>query len=226
MFNGIARRYDLLNTMLSLGIDHRWRCVAAEAARLEAGDEALDVCCGTGKLAEALHRTAPDATIIGADFSREMLATAIEDAGSTEALTFVPILADALELPFPDATFDAVTVGFGIRNVADLERGIAEMARVAKPGGRVVILEFTPPTSVWCRPLFSFYLNVVLPWVGNLISRSDLAAYTYLPKSVQAFPDPEALAAAMEACGLVDVEYSLLTFGVAAIHVGTKREDG
>lgn len=162
-------------------------------------------------------------SVIGSDFCFEMLVVGkqkVERQGRTHA--FVPIEADTLTLPFSDNTFDIVSVGFGIRNVTDLELGIREMARVAVPGGRIAILEFTQPVNPIFRGLYYFYFTKILPFIGNRISRSKDDAYGYLPRSVMQFPNCDALKAVMEQCGLTDVQYFRKTLGIVAIHVGIK----
>ena len=194
-------------------------------SEVEPGSKVLDVCTGTGELALAYADFIGDSTpVIGTDFCFEMLAVGKEKADKREqGCGFVAIEADTLQLPFADHTFDIVSVGFGIRNVADLELGIREMTRVAVKGGRVVILEFAQPTAPAFRSLYSFYFKGILPFVGNLISRNRDDAYGYLPKSVIEFPNCEQLKAIMENCGLVDVRFCRKTFGIVAIHVGKKR---
>lgn len=221
MFADIAGRYDLLNTLLSARFDRLWRRVAARMARVQPASRILDVCCGTGELAFRLHRASGGATVMASDFVAEMLAIGAAKArrrGTPDA--FVPVLANALDLPFADDVFDAVTVAFGIRNVADTKGGIAEMTRVARRGGRVVILEFTRLRSRLFRALFGVYFSRILPVIGNAVSRSR--AYSYLSASVSVFPNADELASMMRECGLTNVRYRLLTFGIVAAHVGEK----
>jgi demethylmenaquinone methyltransferase/2-methoxy-6-polyprenyl-1,4-benzoquinol methylase len=219
MFTAIAPRYDLLNHLLSLNIDRRWRrqAVARLGWERNPAGRYLDVCAGTLDLAVTLDRQ-PGFTgrVIGADFVLPMLTL-----GRTKSDRVRPVNADALELPFPDGSFDGATVGFGVRNLADLDAGLAEGARVLRPGARFVILEFSTPPHQPLRGLNFFYFRRILPLVGRLVSRHG-DAYTYLPESVLAFPEPDALAAKMEARGFTQVEYSLLFGGICAIHVGTK----
>jgi demethylmenaquinone methyltransferase/2-methoxy-6-polyprenyl-1,4-benzoquinol methylase len=225
IFSAIAKRYDFLNALLSLRRDRAWRKFTARVSEVTPNSKVLDVCTGTGELALAYAEVIGDgASVIGTDFCFEMLAVGKAKVESQEqAGTFVPVEADTLRLPFTDNTFDIVSVGFGIRNVADLELGIREMTRVAAKGGRVVILEFTQPNVPVFRHLYSFYFKTVLPCIGNLISKNKDDAYGYLPKSVMQFPDCEQLKAIMEACGLEDVRFYRKTFGIVAIHVGRKR---
>lgn len=222
MFAGIAPRYDLLNRLLSLGIDRRWRNFTAKLAVGNPRGRYLDVCCGTGDLALAVRKRAPEASVIGSDFVMEMVERGQAKADKRRGNGFAPLLADTLQLPFADASFDGVTVGFGIRNVANLERGIAEMARVTKPGGRVAVLEFTQPKGAFLRKMYMLYFTQALPRIGNAVSQSDMKAYSYLPASVAAFPDADGLAEIMRAAGLPETRYYLRTFGIAAAHIGVK----
>lgn len=187
----------------------------------------LDVCTGTGELALAYaDKIGAEGFVIASDFCFEMLVIGDEKVERKERGTGASFLAaDTLILPFLDDTFDVVSVGFGIRNVSDLEMGIREMARVAAPGGRVVILEFTQPVNPLFRSLYYFYFTKILPFIGNLISRSQDDAYGYLPRSVMKFPNCEALKAVMEQCGLTDVRFYRKTFGIVSIHVGKKPDN-
>lgn len=224
MFDEIAPRYDLLNHVLSLNIDARWRRrVTRELARTLAagGSTALDLCCGTGDLSLALRRAFPGAAVVGLDFSRPMLARADAKAQRDARLTFVQ--GDATSIPFPDARFDAVTIAFGLRNLASVELGLSEIRRMLAPGGRAVILEFSQPVVPLLRPAFGFYFHRILPRIGGIVSGSR-GAYTYLPRSVVDFPDQTVLARMMEDAGFIDVRYRNLTGGIAAIHVGDRGE--
>ena len=224
IFAAIAKRYDFLNSLLSLRRDGSWRKFAANISEVTEKSKVLDVCAGTGELALAYVDVIGDgASVIGTDFCFEMLAIGKEKVErQRRAHAFIPIEADTLRLPFADGTFDVVSVGFGIRNVADVELGIREMTRVAVKGGRVVILEFTQPGAPLFRHLYYFYFKKVLPCIGNLISKNQDDAYGYLPKSVMQFPNCERLKALMEACGLEEVRFYRKTFGIVAIHVGRK----
>ena len=245
LFSAIAGYYDFLNALLSLKRDKMWRRETVKASDVEPTHKVLDVCTGTGELALAYSdKMGAEGFVIGSDFCFEMLVIGdqkvkagrgeqkrgrLEDwkDGDPNLPTFQSsiarfLAADTLTLPFLDNTFDVVSVGFGIRNVSDLEIGIREMMRVAVPGGRVVILEFTQPTNLLFRGFYYFYFTKILPFVGNLISRNKDDAYGYLPRSVMKFPDCDALKAVMEQCGLTDVRFHRKTFGIVAIHVGQK----
>ncbi|QJX00781.1 bifunctional demethylmenaquinone methyltransferase/2-methoxy-6-polyprenyl-1,4-benzoquinol methylase UbiE [Frigoriglobus tundricola] len=226
MFGQIAPWYDFLNHLLSLNIDKRWR---NRTARLvppgpAAAGPVLDLCTGTGDLALTYDRDARGAVpIVGADFSHEMLLLAVKKAaaaGAAERVRFVE--ADAQALPFPGDTFQLVTIAFGLRNVTDPDKGLAEMVRVTRPGGRVAVLEFSKPQNPVLGRLYGWYFRFVLPLVGQLISRNRESAYRYLPASVLKFPDYDALAERMRAAGLGDVRYHPFTFGVATLYVGVK----
>jgi demethylmenaquinone methyltransferase / 2-methoxy-6-polyprenyl-1,4-benzoquinol methylase len=221
MFDRIAGVYDLMNMAMTAGMHHRWRERAADRAELRPGGTALDVCCGTGDLALQLtRRVGPDGAVVGCDFSEPMLELARRKASKLGASQARFEWADALELPYEEGSFDAVTVGFGVRNLVDLERGLAEMVRVLRPGGRAVILEITQPRR---RPLSDFYslwFDRIVPLIGRLTGEDE--AYTYLPSSVKRFPGPEGLAAAMERTGLREIRWILTAGGIIALHVGTK----
>jgi len=216
MFDRIAGFYDVMNSVMTVGLHHRWRARAADLAAVGPGARVLDVATGTGDLAvELAGRVAPDGEVIGSDFSEEMLTHARAKAPSIRFEW-----GNALELSYPDDSFDAATVGFGARNFSDLDRGLREMARVVRPGGRVVILEITTPTK---PPLSSFYhvwFDRLVPLLGRFAG--DSAAYEYLPQSVKRFPGPRELAAAMERAGLRNIRYVLTAGGIIAIHVGEK----
>jgi demethylmenaquinone methyltransferase/2-methoxy-6-polyprenyl-1,4-benzoquinol methylase len=217
MFNRIAPRYDLLNRLMSGGLDRAWRSVAADVADLRPGGRALDLCTGTGDLALALaERVGPGGEVVGVDFAEAMLERArAKAAGRPVTARFE--LADALALPFPDGSFDAATVAFGARNLDDLDAGLREMARVVRPGGRVVVLEITTPRRL--RPFYELWFDRVVPRLGALVAR-DRAAYTYLPASVRRFPPPAGLAARMAAAGLGEIRWRLFAGGIVALHHG------
>jgi len=216
MFDRIARVYDRMNSVMTAGLHHRWRQRAADLAGLRPGDRALDVATGTGDLAiELARRVAPDGEVIGSDFSTGML-----DLARAKAPSLRWEWGNALELPYGDDAFAAATVGFGARNFSDLDRGLAEMARVVRPGGRVVVLEITTPQRPPLSTFFSIWFDRIVPTLGRL---ADSDAYTYLPSSVKRFPGPEALAARMAAAGLTDIRWILTAGGIIAIHAGTVR---
>jgi demethylmenaquinone methyltransferase / 2-methoxy-6-polyprenyl-1,4-benzoquinol methylase len=220
MFDRIAGFYDVMNSVMTAGLHHRWRERAADLAALAPGDRALDVATGTGDLALALaRRVAPGGEVVGSDFSEGMLDRArAKDEPAAASVRWE--WGDALALEHPDGSFDAATVGFGARNFADLDRGLAEMARVVRPGGRVVVLEITTPAKPPLSTFFSVWFDRVVPLVGRLAA--DPEAYTYLPKSVKRFPSPPDLAAAMTRAGLRDVRWILTAGGIIALHHGTR----
>jgi demethylmenaquinone methyltransferase / 2-methoxy-6-polyprenyl-1,4-benzoquinol methylase len=221
MFDRIAGVYDLMNTAMTAGLHHRWRERAADRAELEPGEVALDVCCGTGDLALALaDRVGPYGRVIGSDFSEPMLDLAREKARSRGVEQARFEWADALALPYDEESFDAVTVGFGVRNLADLEHGVLEMARVLRPGGRVVILEITQPRRPPLSTFYGLWFDRLVPMLGTLAG--DREAYTYLPESVKRFPPPEGLAAVMARVGLERIRYTVLAGGIIAIHSGVR----
>jgi demethylmenaquinone methyltransferase / 2-methoxy-6-polyprenyl-1,4-benzoquinol methylase len=215
MFDRIAGVYDVMNSVMTAGLHHRWRERAADLAQVGPGSRALDVATGTGDLALALARRGAD--VVGADFSEGMLERA--RAKASGAVRFER--GDALALEYPDASFDAATVGFGARNFGELQRGLAEMARVVRPGGRVVILEITTPTRPPLSTFFSLWFDRVVPVLGRLAA--DPEAYEYLPRSVKRFPGPERLGALLADAGLDDVRWIVTAGGIIALHHGTRR---
>jgi demethylmenaquinone methyltransferase/2-methoxy-6-polyprenyl-1,4-benzoquinol methylase len=216
MFDRIAGFYDLMNSVMTAGLHHRWRARAADLAAVGPGDSALDVACGTGDLAiELARRVGPAGAVIGSDFAEEMLVRA-----RAKAPEITWEWGNALELPYAADRFDAATVGFGARNFSDLDRGLAEMARVVKPGGRVVVLEITTPHKPPLSTFYSVWFDRIVPLIGRLTGEDE--AYTYLPSSVKRFPGPEGLAAAMERAGLREIRWILTAGGIIALHVGTK----
>lgn len=218
MFTAIAPRYDLLNHLLSLNIDKRWRRRAVRRLGWEHAPSGvfLDACAGTLDLAAELCRQEVfQGRVVGADFVVPMLSQ-----GRRKAAAVSPVGADALELPFRDGVFDGATVGFGVRNLVDLSAGLIELRRVLKPGARLVILEFTTP-AVWpVRQLYLFYFRRILPAIGRVVSKHR-EAYSYLPNSVLAFPEPAELAELLRQAGFEGVEYERFTFGIVAVHWGT-----
>jgi demethylmenaquinone methyltransferase / 2-methoxy-6-polyprenyl-1,4-benzoquinol methylase len=215
MFDRIARVYDLMNSVMTVGLHQRWRERAADMAVLAPGDSALDVATGTGDLAIALaERVGPEGRVVGSDFSERMLELAREKAPALEFET-----ANALDLPYEDDSFDAATVGFGARNFSDLAGGLREMTRVVRPGGRVVVLEITTPTRPPLSGFFRLWFDRLVPLLGRVAGDPD--AYSYLPNSVRRFPDARGLGAAMTAVGLVDVRWLITAGGIIAIHAGT-----
>jgi demethylmenaquinone methyltransferase/2-methoxy-6-polyprenyl-1,4-benzoquinol methylase len=225
MFDAIAPRYDLLNSVLSARLHHHWRRVAVNQAALSPGDAALDVCSGTGDLAfELARRVGKTGSVVGSDFSAPMLHLAEkkrQSASSRDTVRFT--LADTMVLPFPDHTFDAVTVGFGIRNVSDIPKGLREMVRVLRPGGRAVILEFSQPQNPVFALLYRWYSFTLLPFFGGLVS-GRRSAYEYLPSSVAAFHSRQEISTMLNDAGIQDVQIRELAFGAVVVHSGTKPE--
>lgn len=220
MFGSIARRYDLMNDLMTAGRHHRWRRLGVSRAALGPGGRALDVCCGTGDFAFELRRAVgPLGSVTGVDFSRRMLEVAREKS-RRQGLDVDFRWGDATRLEFTEASFDAATVGFGVRNIPELEKVFAEMARVVKPGGRVVCLEITRPVREPFRSFYGVWFDRAVPLLGRLVSRND-SAYAYLPSSVRRFPPAPELAAVMTAAGLKDVSYTLLAGSIIALHWGT-----
>lgn len=220
MFDRIAGVYDLMNSAMTAGLHHQWRERAVDRAEVGPGSDALDICCGTGDLAlELRRRIGPDGRVVGSDFSEQMLDIARAKSGE-QGLPVEFGWADALDLPYGDASFDAVTVGFGARNLADLDKGLAEMARVLRPGGRVVILEITRPTREPLASFYSVWFDRLVPVLGNFAG--DPEAYSYLPESVRSFPEPRALAEKIDAAGFEDIRWLLLAGGIIAVHSATR----
>jgi len=218
MFDRIAGVYDLLNTVMSAGLHHGWRRRAADLADAPVGGRVVDVATGTGDLAfELAGRVGPTGEVIGADFSEQMLQIARRKLPAGMPVRFEQ--ANALALPYENGSFDVATVGFGIRNFSDLRGGLLEMARVVRPGGRVVILEMTTPQRPPLSWFFSLWFDHIVPVLGRFAG--DPEAYTYLPSSVRRFPGPRELAATMSACGLGEIRYLVTAGGIIAMHVGT-----
>lgn len=221
MFDAIAPRYDLLNSLLSLSLHHRWRRTAADQALLTPGDSALDVCTGTGDFAfELARRVGEQGRVVGTDYSEGMLALGKEKLTQRGQTNLELTWADTESLPFEDNTFHAATVAFGIRNVSDIDKGIREMARVVRPGGRVIILEFTQPKNPLVNLGYGIYQKL-MPVLGGLVAGKS-AAYAYLPASIGVFDTRERLAERLRNAGLTDVSVTDLNLGTVAIHAATK----
>jgi len=225
MFDRIAGFYDVMNSVMTAGLHHAWRRRAADLAGVGPGDRVLDVATGTGDLAlELATRVGPGGEVIGSDFSPQMLTRArLKAPAATAPISFE--WANAMALPYADGEFAAATVGFGARNFSDLDLGLSEMARVVRPGGRVVVLEITTPTRPPLSTFYRLWFDRVVPLIGRVAG--DPEAYSYLPNSVKRFPTPRELAEKMHRCGL-DVRYVLTAGGIIALHVGTRvlAEDG
>lgn len=231
MFDRISPTYDLLNHLLSFNVDRYWRRVTAKVVMAQKPERVLDVCCGTGDLALALRRAAMRAGVrlkcVATDFAPAMVRRAAQKfaaANPAAADSLHAAIADTLQLPFRDNTFDAVTVAFGIRNVADLDAGLRELVRVVRPGGTVAILEFSQPRSRVFAPLYRFYSFRVMPWLGKLISGTR--AYAYLPASVDAFPCGEEFLSRLHAACHGSVCLRELTWGIATLYCGTVAKPG
>lgn len=215
LFSSIAGRYQLVNHLLSGGLDWHWRAVAVRLVRRWKPSTLLDVATGSGDLASAIRKALPGCRVVGADFCRPML-----DVARRKGLPEL-VEADGLSLPFPDGTFDAATVAFGLRNMASWERGLGEMARVLKPGGHVLILDFSLPTLSVIRPLYRFYLHRILPIIAGLATgRTD--AYEYLGGSIEQFPSGNAMTALMQRSGFLETAAKPLTLGTVSIYTGKK----
>ncbi|MDK2970913.1 MAG: demethylmenaquinone methyltransferase / 2-methoxy-6-polyprenyl,4-benzoquinol methylase [Candidatus Sumerlaeota bacterium] len=212
MFGAIAPVYDALNHVFSLNIDKIWRRFAVRSALKPTDRHILDVACGTGDLTEALRQAAsPSALVLGSDFCEPMLRRAARKGPGPY------VLGDGLHLPFPDGSFDLVTIGFGLRNMENYRDGLSEMRRVLKPGGRLAVLDFTTPRNILVRTAYLLYFQHFLPAIGRLVSGSD--AYRYLSRSVLEWPDPRELARDMKRCGFARVRHAELSFGIAVLHI-------
>ena len=218
MFARIAGRYDLMNRLMTAGQDVRWRRFAIQEANLPAKGKLLDIATGTGEIAQEALRQRPGILAIGGDFTIEMMLVGrqISERGDIRWVT-----ADTLALPFPNDTFDAVTSGFLMRNVIDVPGALQEQTIVTRPGGRIIVLESSPPKKNALRPFVRLHLNHVIPAMGRLVA-GDSDAYSYLPDSTQQFQDPESLAEIMRQAGLINIHYTLFMFGTIAVHVGQK----
>ncbi|MGH2833189.1 MAG: ubiquinone/menaquinone biosynthesis methyltransferase [Solirubrobacteraceae bacterium] len=213
MFDRVARPYDLLNTVMTAGLHHAWRRRAADLALTSGCERVLDIAAGTGDLTIEIAGRLPDGEVIGCDFSEQMLVRARAKA---PGLCFQ--FADALALPYADDEFDVATVGFGARNFANLEAGMSEMARVVRPGGRVVILDFATPQRAPLSSFFALWFDRVVPILGHLVKARD--AYSYLANSVRRYPDPHQIAALMERCGVHNIRYVVIGGGIVTLHTG------
>lgn len=221
MFAGVAPRYDLLNRVLSGWLDTVWRRRATRVLALEHGEPVLDLCCGTGDQAIALQRRG--ARVMAADFCVPMLALARHKYARLRGQLPAGLAADALSLPFPSAHFAGASVSFGLRNVADLDRALAELRRALRPGGRLVVLEFALPEGTLVRPLYLFYFRRILPWIGRLLSPRG-SAYSYLPTSVVEFPQRQGFLARLREAGFVDAAWTDLTFGTVCLYSGRRPQ--
>jgi demethylmenaquinone methyltransferase/2-methoxy-6-polyprenyl-1,4-benzoquinol methylase len=221
MFGRIARRYDLMNTLMTFGMDRGWRRYAAAAADPSPNGLALDVGAGTGKLAQALAERMPAGRVVACDLTEPMLRQGRSTLSGPSARRIVFQRGDALALPYRDAAFDCVSSAFTVRNLADIERGFREMARVTRQGGRVVCLEISRSVLPGLSALFRVYFRRLVPLLGKLVA-GDAEAYTYLPESAEAFPAPQRVAEAMRLAGLDQVRWHRLGFGTVAVHVGVK----
>lgn len=221
MFSAIAPQYDRLNTILSFNQDKSWRRLAVKMAQIKSGDVCLDVCTGTGDFAVEIARVVGEnGRVVASDFCEPMIRNGLAKTSSTPGGKIEMMVANAEFLPYPSCSFHAVTVGFGIRNVAHIDRAVSELARVVKPGGRVVILEFNRPQNRLITPFVDFYLFQILPRIGGILSRKE--AYKYLPESMKKFVSRQELARIMTDSGLSGITIKDLNFGTVCIHIGTK----
>ncbi len=226
LFAAIAPRYDLINDLQSLGLHRRWKNLLADLAGVKPGQKALDLCCGTGDIAFALHRAG--AEVVGLDFSPAMLAIAQARAQQQPARSDAPPLefrtGDAMQIPYSPCSFDIVSIGYGLRNLASWQRGLEEMLRVARPGGRLLVLDFGKPDNWLWRQMFFFYLRTVVPLLGKVLCR-DAAALAYIYDSLQAYPAQLGVAGKMTALGCREVQVRNLLGGAMSIHVGVKMDE-
>lgn len=224
MFDGIAKRYDFLNHVLSVGLDTRWRARAIRDAALPPGARVLDLCTGTADLAIAAVHAMPSARVLGVDFAGAMLRVGLDKLRGRDLDRQITLVrGDATRIPVRDAWADAATIGFGIRNVVDPEAALRELSRAIKPGGRLVILEFGEPRIPGIRTLYNWYFRYVLPQLGRVVSKHR-SAYSYLPASVGTFPPPARFAATISSHGFRDVRAVPLTFGIVYLYTGTRAQ--
>ncbi len=222
MFDKIAPSYDRLNHALSLGIDRRWRRTAVDALGKHQPQQILDIATGTGDFALLLAKRLKPQHIVGADISEGMMAVGrekVKEEGLQNVISFQ--YEDCMQLSFPDGSFDAVTSSYGVRNFQNLDKGLQEMQRVLRPGGHLLIVELTPPPSFPMKQLFWLYAHVVMPLLGRLISHDD-SAYTYLPASMEAFPQPEQMEGILRKAGFAEVQWRRFTFGISTMYLATK----
>lgn len=222
MFDKIAPSYDRLNHALSLGIDRRWRRTAVDALGIHQPQQILDIATGTGDFALLLAKRLKPQHIVGADISEGMMAVGrekVKDEGLQNVISFQH--EDCMQLSFPDGSFDAVTSSYGVRNFQNLDKGLQEMQRVLRPGGHLLIVELTPPPRFPMKQLFWIYAHVVMPLLGRLISHDD-SAYTYLPASMEAFPQPEQMEGILRKAGFAEVQWRRFTFGISTMYLATK----
>ncbi len=226
-FNSVARKYDSMNTLLSLGIHYQWKRMAVRMMNPRDGDLVLDVCGGTGDLSRmAAGRVSPSGDVVLYDINWEMMAAGRpKTSASPYSGRVCYVQGDAEKITFPDETFDAAMVGFGIRNLTHFEKGFAEMHRVLKPGGTLMCLEFSEPVTPWFRCLYDFYSFHVMPLVGKVLANCR-PAYAYLPESIRLFPNPDELKSILEQIGFEDVRFRRLTDGIAVVHLGKKGSGG
>jgi len=222
MFDSIAPAYDLMNRMMTLGIDKLWRRRTVKALAAERPEQILDIATGTGDLALALARKCPGASVYGIDISQGMIDIGrkkIDNAGLANRISLS--VADALNLPFADNSFDAISVAYGVRNFEHLDKGFSEMLRVLRPGGKVFALELTPPASKFIKPFYNFYTRHIIPAVGRMVSH-DARAYSYLPRSIAAVPARQQMTRLLSQAGFADAAFRSMTFGVCTLYTARK----
>ncbi|MBO4995066.1 MAG: bifunctional demethylmenaquinone methyltransferase/2-methoxy-6-polyprenyl-1,4-benzoquinol methylase UbiE [Muribaculaceae bacterium] len=222
MFDNIAPAYDFMNRAMSFGIDKLWRKKAVSIIKRHGGKNMLDVATGTGDLAINMGKSMPDARITGIDLSEKMIGCGLAKIRSAKLDDRIQLMqADCLDLPFDDDSFDVITVAYGVRNFEKLQQGYNEMARVMKPGGMLVVIELSTPTSRWVLPFYKLYTRHIIPMVGRIVSK-DVRAYTYLPESIAAVPQGHAMLSLMEKAGFKQTRHLPLTFGTCTIYIGIK----